>query len=154
MAKFVRNVVSASTATLMKRVRTDPPAFKRDRPWKRLVRIPIIDEDTGVTVNRICQTERGYYGLPANTVRWQHVKILAITAYGKEDGTNIEIGLVPQSSDQALTTFDDAGDKNHRPALKLILPPTSTAHQATSTTNIVAFVAETVDFIDFYCEFS
>jgi len=65
LAKFVRNVVAASTAITVRRPRTDPPNIKLDRPFKRLVRIQIGPDETLLYSKTVFNTEAGYYGITA-----------------------------------------------------------------------------------------
>lgn len=151
LAKFVSNVVARSTSTTVRRVRTDPPAIKLDRPFKRLVRIQIPDDTTNINANLISTTEASYYA-SGEAVRWQTVKILAATFYGQQDQPIISI-TQSANGNIAATTFTDVGDLNHRPAIKLIMPPTMVADAANATTTRFSFPAGTLEFVDVYVEF-
>lgn len=159
LAKFVRNVVAASTAITVRRPRTDPPNIKLDRPFKRLVRIQIAPEDTLLYSKTVFNTEAGYYGITASGqggTRWTHLKVLAATFYGVENINAIAVNIIA-SGDVPNTRFTDTGDLNHRPCIKVIMPPTTTAKDFPASGNgstLFGFEAGTIDFIDVYVEFS
>lgn len=153
LAKFVSNVVARSTSTTVKRVRTDPPNIKLDRPFKRLVRVQISDTATSLSARDISYTEGGYYSSSTTTARWTNVKILAATFYGQQDQQIISIAQLPNGN-IAGSTFTDVGDLNHRPAIKMIMPPTMVADSSTSTMARFTFPAGTIEFVDVYVEFS
>lgn len=151
MAKYVRNIVAASTAITVRYPRTDPPNIKLDRPFKRLVRIQIGPEQTNINPSNVSTTESGYYGLSGS--RWQSLKVLALTAYGLEAVNGIALTF-PNGPQIAQTTFTDAGDLNHRACIKAIMPPTYSRVDANSTSSFVTFPSGAIDFIDVYVEFA
>lgn len=156
LAKFVRSVVSASTGTIVKYPRTDPPPFKADRPWRRTVRTVPGAEQTSYHSQQIANTEATFYGLASSETaggRWQSVKPLAVTVYGAEVGQSLTV-TVPGQGDMAPTTYTDHGDLNHRPCIKIIFPPTTLFRPTTNETALITFLAGSVDLIDFYVEFS
>ena len=83
MARYIRGVVQASTATKVSNPRTDPKPFKATRSMKRLVRMQITDTQTIISPSGILTTEAGYYGMTSR--RWNSVKVLAMTFYGREN---------------------------------------------------------------------
>lgn len=156
LAKFVRNVVSSSTGVVVRYPRTDPPAFKRDRPMKRLVRVPISDTSGGLTANDVQVAEAGYYGI-TTARRWTNLKFLCITAYGRAATStgNVPIRVTLAGTNQfGETTADDLGDLNHRACVKFILPPTTPVVPVQDMTTFASFTPGTLSFIDCYVEFS
>jgi len=152
-------VVAASTAITVRRPRTDPPNIKLDRPFKRLVRIQIGPDETLLYSKTVFNTEAGYYGITATGqggTRWTHLKVLAATFYGVENINAIAVNVIA-SGDVPNTRFTDTGDLNHRPCIKVIMPPTTTAKDFPVSGNgstLFGFEAGTIDFIDVYVEFS
>lgn len=160
MLKLIRSVVAASTQAVVSHPRTDPPNFKLDRPFKRRVRVVPSQTATNVTIGDIATLEGSYYGLTQS--RWQNIKILCITAYGElpqAATTNEDINLtlvVPASGSSNIgsSVYQDRGDGNHRPCIKIINPPTTPIYQTNVQTVVCNFNASTVSLIDFYVEFS
>lgn len=157
MAKYIRNVVSASTQQMVTYPRTDPPNFKLDRPMKRRVRVVLDTTKSNVSAQDIALAEASYYGM--NSPRWTTLKVLAVTAYGylpqKDGGDNgITLQYVASGQDVAGTSYSDRGDGNHRACIKLINPPTTPVIGTSNQTAILNFPGNTVALIDFYVEFS
>lgn len=151
----IRSVVAKSQAIQVRYPRTDPPGFVHDRTWRRMVRIPT-SSSTSIFPKRIADTELEYYGLPTgNTQRWQGLKLLSATFYGTEDVDEIQVQYVGTAggAQTATTLYSDAGDKNHRPCIKLIMPPTMTVQTVGGTNPFFTFLSGTVDFVDCYVEF-
>lgn len=150
LIKKIRNVVSASTGTLVQYPRSDPRPFKADRPWKRTIRYVPGATETAVNYKQIIDREATFYS--GSTARWQGIKILCLTVYGNVgDALTVTYG---GTGDDLIgqTLYTDLGDGTHRPCVKMILPPTSSAMSATNSTNVIAFNAGTVSMIDAYVE--
>lgn len=157
MTKYIRNVVAASTQQTVTYPRTDPPNFKLDRPFKRRVRVTPAAAATGIRFTDISTSEGAYYGL--TSARWQNIKVLAVTAYGLlpqqgDANSNITVTFPNIGANIGATTFNDRGDGNHRPCVKVIEPPTTPLKAADDTGFICTFVAGSVYIVDFYVEFS
>jgi len=160
MAKFIRTIVSQSVGPIVSYPRTDPKTIKEDRSMRRLVRLTA--EDLGqakvVTAAAVGLKEAGYYSKEAvATARWNKVKFLAITVYGTEDITDDPIRLLthpgnPQEMNQAACSYSDAGDKNHRACIKMIMPPTQASWPIADTGTRFSVQGE-VAFVDCYVEF-
>lgn len=154
LAKYVRTIVNSSTGPVVSYPRTDPKAIKRDRPFRRLVRLVIANDQTTITANNVSNTESTYYGLTGN--RWQSVKFLCVTAYGpiavETDATPSRL-TINSSALTGATTYEDRGDRNHRACIKVILPPTQPAVGATDATAFATFATGAFTFIDVYVEF-
>lgn len=154
LMKFVSNVVARSTSTTVRYPRTDPPVFKKDRPFRRVVRYPVGATETNISPQKIAQTEAQYYFTPAPAGgRWQNVKILAATFYGAPNVDEIEV-IQNANGNVGQTTYNDGGDLNHRPCIKLIMPPTQVVDNSSATTARFTFATGIIDFVDVYVEFS
>lgn len=159
MAKYVRNIVSASTAVVVKNPRTDPKPIKRDRPFKRLVRLEKSNFGaTGVIpLGSVAIREAAYYSKTGAPARWNKMKLLAATFYGEEDidDTALFVQMTPTASvypQLAAADYEDVGDKNHRACIKLIMPPTMASVPVTNGDNLFT-VSANCAFADFYVEF-
>lgn len=152
MTKFIQNVVARSTGFLVKYPRTDPPAFKTDRPFKRVVRVAPSTSATTLTALQIASTEGGYYG--NSSPRWTSVKLLCATFYGSETASAIAVTMEIVGAGVATTTYTDSGDDNHRPCIKVIQPPTQSAQLVSNANSLATFAAGSIDIIDCYVEFS
>lgn len=155
LAKKIRTVVSVSTGMIQKSCNPDPPPFKADRPWKRVIRYQVPEAATTVSVATLLATELGYYSGLTGNHRWASLKLLSVRAYGTPDIDAIAITIPTLSAigtEIASTTYTDHSGVNHRACIQVILPPTAIANSAGSGSTLVSFAAGQLDIIDFYVE--
>lgn len=156
MTQLINRAVARSTQACVSYPKTDPPAFKADRPMRRRVRVIPAATATEINYGQIVTEEASYYG--KTNPRWNQCKLLCITAYGKlpEQVTgNGGISItVPTNGSAGDTTYNDIGDGNHRACIKVIQPPTASVFAAGSTNTVVRFPTGQIDIIDFYVEFN
>lgn len=156
MAKYIRSIVSQTTAPVVRYPRTDPKAFKKDRPFRRLVRMQKTDlPSNGLNYAAVALKEASYYSKEADNSRWNVMKILAITAYGEDDidaNLPLTMNLYANGTHISACDYEDVGDKNHRACIKVIMPPTQSFISVTNNGSMATF-NDAVAFVDVYVEF-
>lgn len=156
----VRNASSQLQPQQMKVFSRDPPTFKHDKQFRRVVRIEVGPTNNTITYADLFTIERGYYGIAES--RWRNVRVLGFTAYGYAPGTRttpngdsaLQIDAPTEGNQLARATYSDHGSGSQRAVVKVRYPPQYVIRQAADGTAVVGFTPNTVQLIDFYCEFS
>lgn len=156
MRSKVRNAVKITQPFQRRVIVKDPPIFKADKPFTRIIRYLPESADTSLSVAQLGLAEAAYYGLL--TQRWQRVKVKAFKAFGvlptTATTTQLSIQTPANGTLTAPATFVDYGDGKNRACVSVDMATNEAVYTTGAATVLLSFTAGQISFIDFYVELS